>query len=752
MTRSAIFGLKPGLIALAGLVLIIAGYLVQPGWVPAPVREQAPDCRPKLKDLSPILPDRPVSFTFTAVGDGLRGLDLVLATYARVNSTELVVSVFRLAPGQTWPKDKNKSELISRTEFTTRTLVDWGRRAVVWPPIKRSHGVRFAVELSAPGAVPKDCVAAVGQLGRGTYFVGTEVRVGLPACEPIYQPRPYPWLARLGWLAALALWAAALWPRWRPVPALPESDQAAPSTTGPNIRPWLRWLLLGLFVLALVRTAWVAEDAYITFRASWNLVHGLGLTWNPVERVQAFTNPAWMFLTWVWIKLFDEVYFTSLIASALCSLGAVYLVGFRIGRRPIAACLGLAVLVSSQAFVDYSTSGLENPLSHLLLALFYAALFGERARRLEIMFLLAGLIALNRLDLALLTAPALVHLLLDRGLSLKKIGAALIGLSPLLVWLLFALFYYGTPFPNTAFAKLNTGYSALEKEAFGLGYLYYSLLNDPITLVSLAVGIGLAVRARSWKQLTVALGAGLYLGYTVRIGGDFMAHRFLAAPVLAGAVLISRAGWTRSRAAVGLTAVIILGLISSLHPLVSGPEAGASRPDRRPPGLDIENERLSYYPTTGLLRQGGAWTKPSHHYVDKGRKLQKQGVKLAEMTGIGLAGYYAGPKVHILDEFALADALLARLPARAYVPFRPGHASRAIPAGYRETLVTGQNKIRHPDLAAFYDQLRPVIRGRLWSRPRLKTIVKLNLPWFSSLDDLLPKDRYWYALDPPEPD
>ena len=56
----------------------------------------------------------------------------------------------------------------------------------------------------------------------------------------------------------------------------------------------LRRALLGLFSLLLVSSAWMHDDAYITFRTIDNFVNGLGLTWNPAERVQAYTHPLWM--------------------------------------------------------------------------------------------------------------------------------------------------------------------------------------------------------------------------------------------------------------------------------------------------------------------------------------------------------------------------------------------------------------------------------------------------------------------------
>jgi len=67
-----------------------------------------------------------------------------------------------------------------------------------------------------------------------------------------------------------------------------------------------------------------------------------GLRWNIAERVQAYTHPLWLFAV---------------------------------------SAARLAVLVSSRAFTDYSTSGLENPLTHLLLASFFVVYFGRSPSR-----------------------------------------------------------------------------------------------------------------------------------------------------------------------------------------------------------------------------------------------------------------------------------------------------------------------------------------------------------------------------------
>ena len=59
-------------------------------------------------------------------------------------------------------------------------------------------------------------------------------------------------------------------------------------------RTTTRAALLLIFTYTYLANAWVGDDAYITFRTVWNFVHGFGLTFNPDERVQAYTHPLWM--------------------------------------------------------------------------------------------------------------------------------------------------------------------------------------------------------------------------------------------------------------------------------------------------------------------------------------------------------------------------------------------------------------------------------------------------------------------------
>ena len=76
----------------------------------------------------------------------------------------------------------------------------------------------------------------------------------------------------------------------------------------------------------LIRTAWICDDAYITFRTIDNFLHGFGLRWNVAERVQSFTHPLWLILLTPFIALTGEPYYTSLVVSILLTLATVALI------------------------------------------------------------------------------------------------------------------------------------------------------------------------------------------------------------------------------------------------------------------------------------------------------------------------------------------------------------------------------------------------------------------------------------------
>jgi arabinofuranosyltransferase len=110
---------------------------------------------------------------------------------------------------------------------------------------------------------------------------------------------------------------------------------------------------------------------------------------------------------------------------------------------------------------------------------------------------------------------------------------------------------------------------------------------------------------------------------------------------------------------------------------------------------------------------------------------------------MGEGGLDFGPHYYLLDECALADPLLARLPAVFKEEWRPGHFRRAVPKGYRESVAGGGNEIADPRLREFYGHLSRITRSRrLWSRERLWEIWQMNT---GAYDGLIDRHLYRYA-------
>ncbi len=505
------------------------------------------------------------------------------------------------------------------------------------------------------------------------------------------------------------------------LPGLATEDRVV-RAGGSRWTPKLSLVLLALFLLAAVNSAWICDDAYIGFRVADNFAHGYGLTWNVAERVQVYTCPLWVLAVSLVNVVTREVYFTSMVLSLAMSTAAVGLLVRRHATSPLNASLVVFAAVSSKAFMDYTTSGLENSLGYLLAAGFYVSLFsGVSTFRLS---LLGSMLVLNRADNVLLIAPPLLFTLAWRT-RWRDLAAMALGVLPFLLWECFALFYYGSLVPNTAYAKLNTGIPRGELVEQGLWYFADSLCRDPVTLLLTVLAIVMADVAKDGRSKSIAVGMALYISYIAWIGGDFMSGRFFSLPFM-GALSLLAFHPLSSRVAGGVgLATLTLGVVMPCSPLRSGADYGGD--DRRSIRAyhGVADERACYYPSTGLLNAGLEMTRPFHPWAYVGESARRGGRAVIGRGNIGFLGYFAGPSVYIVDPGALADALLARLPLAPSTWWRIGHFKRQIPDGYFQTLVSGENKITNPSIARFYERLRLVISGPLWSRERLLEVVRL---------------------------
>ena len=289
-------------------------------------------------------------------------------------------------------------------------------------------------------------------------------------------------------------------------------------------------LFLILAAVVMVRNAWVCDDAYISFRVIDNFINGYGLRWNTIERVQAFTHPLWMFFLSLFYFFTKEIFLTSIILSIIIALLSIYFVSYKISKAPVISLLAITMFCFSKAFIDYSTSGLENPATYLILAIFFTIFlkFETNQKKLFTLSLIACFGVLNRMDSLLLFFPPLVFEFFSccrsKNKILKNIFCLILGFIPFILWEVFSIIYYGFPFPNTAYAKLNTGISSIKLVEQGAYYLISSFTDfqDVITPVIIVLGIIISFFAKENKLKFIAFGILLYLFYIVKIGGDFM--------------------------------------------------------------------------------------------------------------------------------------------------------------------------------------------------------------------------------------
>lgn len=477
--------------------------------------------------------------------------------------------------------------------------------------------------------------------------------------------------------------------------------------------------LVAVLALCIARTAWMSDDAYVTLRTIDNLVAGRGLVYNPIERVQAYTHPLWMLLLTPLYAVTHDAWRMPMAVGAGLTLAGVLVLVRAAASRP-AAVAALSALLASKAFVDWATGGLENPLEDLLLALLATELFRERPR-LALLALLTGLLGTTRLDALVMVGPAVALVavgLLRRGERGVATACAL-GVAPLLAWHGFALVYYGSPWPNAAFATLGAGVPASALVGRGFEWLAWNAWNDPTTLPTIACGVWVGLRSRDLRALGLVVGIGLHLAYAISTGGDSMAGRFLVAPLFVAVLLISREPWTGRAAFVGSVMVLGASLASPYAPLRSGPHYTRAPGDE---GVGVVDERGTYWRGTGWWaareRPG-----PSHGFVRDGRAARDP---VVVKSVIGLYGFYASPDHHVVDPFGRADPLLARLPAEHDPEWRLGHFRRAVPEDYVHSVLSARNGVVDPERHAVYDLVRRATRGPLWTRERWQAIWRLN--------------------------
>ena len=516
-----------------------------------------------------------------------------------------------------------------------------------------------------------------------------------------------------------------------------------------------RWpLALLIFSYLFINTAWVAEDAYITFRSVDQLLAGNGPVWNLGERVQVYTHPLWYGLLALTTGLGLPSYWAALLLSFICLLGVLALL-FHLARRQersvskgnasetngrhrtastsrsASLLLALLFLLSlSRAFIDYSSSGLENPLLHLLLLAYLAVYLSDQAlpKRFALTTFIYGLLFLTRPDGIILVTPTSIYLWLQMLKARQPwLRSALLALSPVITWELFSLIYYGSLVPNTALAKVNLGYDSAQLQEQARQYFMVGFRFDPLTLatigVALLAGFGVGLWQRRSLPPLLAAGLALQLAYIFRVGGDYMLGRFLSASLLLALVLLlsvlpQSLQLPAKRSPLWLLTGLLLLLSPNYWPNLNY--------DHRELQEGFADERGFYFQRQGLLPV--LLKRNAQSQADERRRRGEEVVAAGDYLlscVVGISIWALPLDRQVIDPLALTEPFLARLPARSDP--RVGHYERALPSGFIVSRLGSANRLAAPELAQLYEDVQLATRSpTLLSRARLAALWRLN--------------------------
>ncbi len=219
---------------------------------------------------------------------------------------------------------------------------------------------------------------------------------------------------------------------------------------------WHDWAIV-LAAVAAVALRWVqgpqvVDDAFITFRYARNLSGGLGFVYNAGERVLGTTTPLFTLLLAALASALpvSHAHLALAINAVSDGLTCVLLAGlvWRLTGSKRGAVLGAAAFALCSQSVAGATTGMETSFcTMLLVAAFYLYASGRFVPSAAVF----GLAVLTRPDAIIAAGLAFLGIFAIRRWAAWREAAvfAVVVLS----WVAFATAYFGSPVPNSLWAK-----------------------------------------------------------------------------------------------------------------------------------------------------------------------------------------------------------------------------------------------------------------------------------------------------------
>lgn len=302
------------------------------------------------------------------------------------------------------------------------------------------------------------------------------------------------------------------------------------------------WLLFPLTV----------DDAYISYRYSDNLASGHGLVWNVGETpVEGYTNFLWVVVGAGVLKFGMPILAFMKSLGVLLGLTAVllmYLITRRISAPGTYSIMPAILLAVMPSFVLWSVAGLETALFvALLLASLYFFIREEQAppatRSAYLSAPLMLLLALTRPEgivvFGLLAGTRVLLWLRDPQPRRDIVGYVLWALAFGFLWIVYFAWrwsYFGFPFPNTAYVKVQSGLATIAGQ-IGVYLVPYALRLFPFVLLAI-YALGRKSRMQRADVYILAALSGLFVLNLV--SSDWMPGHRLALPMTPLILLLAR--------------------------------------------------------------------------------------------------------------------------------------------------------------------------------------------------------------------
>lgn len=455
------------------------------------------------------------------------------------------------------------------------------------------------------------------------------------------------------------------------------------------------------------------------------------MTWTDGERVEGYTDLAWVLLTALLGAFRIDLVVAARALGLLGGAAAIVFTALRVDR-PVAvsiprAVTGSLLLALSAPLAVWSIGGLEHGFqSGVLVAVSWLVLRQRpevpppRSEKVALAVLLV-LLAWLRADSAVLIGGVLLGNFLRYGTRASLKASFLHGLIPLgalLLQLGFRRLYYGAWVPNTALVKVGFSQARVD---LGLDHVRHWAMFGTMLLIAAGLALVFQIkRERRWAvPLTITV---VWVAYLIVMGRDiFPAWRQLLFGIVPLGLLIAEGGeaawerthftrsWLRWSSRLGLLAVWVLLAVTYAS------EQGRDPQNRR--GID-ERWEFDGVSLGGFMRQAWSQQRP-----------------LLAVDAAGALPYYS--QLPSLDLLGLNDRYIATHPPPglalstghelgdgAYVWSRkPDILSMCGAGGGRGAcFLSGKEMLANPGFAQFYQLMRyhsvvdKDLAGELWVR------------------------------------